>query len=100
MSNEGRLFVIGDRESTNIFRLAGIPAIEAYNQKEAEEGIKKAKDKGASLAIVLKHIVSDENSLRKIANSLNVTLLVLPTKWAKAEPINIDKMLAKALGMG
>ncbi|MFP3227688.1 MAG: V-type ATP synthase subunit F [Caldisphaera sp.] len=96
----GKMFVIGDRESANLFKLAGIPIINAYNQKEAEDALKKAKEKGASLVVVLKHVVNDENSLRILANSLNLTLLVLPTKWSKAEPINIDKLLAKALGMG
>ncbi|MGC8572394.1 MAG: V-type ATP synthase subunit F [Caldisphaera sp.] len=100
LSTEGKMFVIGDRESANLFKLAGISIIDAYTQKEAEEGLKKAKEKGASLVVVLKHIVNDENSLRNLANSLNLTLLILPTKWAKAEPINIDKLLAKALGMG
>ncbi|AFZ70925.1 archaeal/vacuolar-type H+-ATPase subunit F [Caldisphaera lagunensis DSM 15908] len=100
LSSEGKLIVIGDRQSANLFKLAGITIIDANNQKEAEEGLKKAKEKGGTLAIILKHIVDDEASLRNLANSLNITLLILPTKWVKAEPINIDKLLAKALGMG
>ncbi|PMP60389.1 MAG: V-type ATP synthase subunit F [Caldisphaera sp.] len=100
LSVEGKVYIIGDKVSINLFRIAGIPTIEANSQKEVENKLKIAKDNGANMAIILKHLVTDEKSIRKIASALNLTILILPTKWSKAEPINIDKLLAEALGMG
>lgn len=97
---ESNVVVVGDKETLPLFRMIGMDVVEANDQRSAEEAVRQAASKGTRLIIVLKHLVSDEDSLRKVARQYDATLLVLPTKWAKSEPINIEKLLAEALGLG
>lgn len=97
---ETKVMVIGDEPSIPLFRMMGMSVLKATNQAEAEEAVKRAVEQGYGLIIVLKHVVSDEDRLREIASKGGAVLLVLPTKWSKAEPINIEKLLAQALGLG
>ncbi|MFP3309204.1 MAG: V-type ATP synthase subunit F [Acidilobus sp.] len=99
-SGETGVVVIGDRLTLPLFRMTGMKTIEASDQRSAEEALRQAASDGYRIAIVLKHIVSDEDSIRKVAARLNITLLVLPTKWSKPTPFNVEKLLAEALGLG
>ncbi len=100
MSQETTVTVIGDRISLPLFRMVGARVIEANSQREAELALRQAAQSGSKIVIVLKHIVADENRLREEAVRAGVTLLVLPTRWSKAAPINIEKLLMEALGFG
>jgi len=95
-----RVLVVSDRVNAPLFRSVGLRVVEAGGQAEAEAALKRAPAEGAALVIVLKHLVEDEDRLRKAAERAGVTLLILPTLWAKAEPINVERLLAKALGLG
>ena len=95
-----RLSVIGDRQSLTLFRMVGASTYEVQPGGDVEETVRKAAREGSRLVIVLKHVVTDEEKLRRVADQEGVTLLVLPTKWAKAEPINVEKLLMEALGLG
>ncbi|MCE4626065.1 MAG: hypothetical protein F7C82_01990 [Desulfurococcales archaeon] len=101
-SNMGRVLVIADEVNAPLFRSVGLTVYEARDQKQVVETVDFAMKSlhDVSLIIVLKHLVEDEDSLRKSLEKYGVTLLILPTRWAKAEPINVDKLLAKALGLG
>ncbi len=99
-ASETRVIVIGDEQSIPLFRMMGMSVLKATNQSEAEEAVKRAVEQGYGLIIVLKHVVSDEERLRELASERGSVLLVLPTRWSKAEPINIEKLLAQALGLG
>ncbi|MGC9209877.1 MAG: V-type ATP synthase subunit F [Acidilobus sp.] len=99
-AGETKILVIGDEQSLPLFRMIGISVMQAGNQAEAEAAVRKGVEQGYGLIIVLKHIISDEDRLRRIASEGGAVLLTLPTKWAKAEPINIEKLLAQALGLG
>lgn len=100
MSVETSVAVIGDRLSLPLFRMVGMKVLEANSQGEAEEAVRRAAQAGSKIVVVLKHVVSDEERLREEAAKEGVTLLVLPTKWSKAEPINVEKLLMEALGLG
>ena len=98
----GRILVVADKYNSTLFRSAGLTVVEADSQEKVVEEVRFAfqRRRDIALIIVLKHLVEDEDSLRKALESLGVPLLVLPTRWAKAEPINVEKLLAKALGFG
>lgn len=98
--NESKVLVVGDENSLALFRMAGMSVKVVSSQAEAEAAVSEAPAKGFSLVIVLRHVVSDEDSIRKIAKSAGVTLLLLPTKWSRGEPINVEKLLLQALGLG
>jgi len=95
-----RVVVVSDRVNAPLFRSVGLHVVEASSQAEAEAALKRAPAEDAAIVIVLKHLVEDEDALRRAAEQAGVTLLVLPTLWAKAEPINVERILAKALGLG
>ena len=99
---EGRILVIADKYNSTLFRSVGLTVVEANNEadavREARYSVRKLGD--VALLIVLKHLVEDEDRFRKELEDLEVPLLILPTRWAKAEPINVEKLLAKALGFG
>lgn len=98
----GRVLVIADGVNSPLFRSVGLTVYEARDHKQVVETIDYAMREHPDIAvvIVLKHLVEDEDSLRRVVEKHGVTLLILPTRWAKAEPINVDKLLAKALGFG
>jgi len=98
----GRILVVADRYNSTLFKSAGLTVVEADSQEKIIEEVRYAfqRLRDIALVIVLKHLVEDEDSLRKALEDLGVPLLVLPTRWAKAEPINVEKLLAKALGFG
>jgi len=102
MSFSSLLEVIADKYNSTLFRSVGLTVVEANNEadavREARYYVKKLGD--VALVIVLKHLVEDEDRFRKELEDLEVPLLILPTRWAKAEPINVEKLLAKALGFG
>lgn len=100
--NKGRILVVADEINAPLFRSVGLTVYEARDQKQVVETVDFAMKSlhDVSLIIVLKHLVEDEDSLRKSLEKYGVTLLILPTRWAKAESINVDKLLAKALGLG
>lgn len=99
---EGRILVVSDEVSAPLFKSVGLTVREASDQKKVIEAVEQAfrEYSDVSLIIVLKHLVEDEDDLRRKLEKYGVTLLILPSKWAKAEPINVDKLLAKALGFG
>ncbi|MGC9071183.1 MAG: V-type ATP synthase subunit F [Acidilobus sp.] len=99
-ASETKVLVIGDEQSLPLFRMIGLSVMPASSQAEAEEVVRKGVQQGYSLIVVLKHIVTDEEKLRRIASEGGAVLLTLPTKWSKAEPINIEMLLAQALGLG
>lgn len=98
----GRVIVVSDEVNAPLFKSVGLTVLEALNQRQVVDSIAYAVKSypDVRVAIVLKHLVEDEDSLRRSAEGYGVTLLILPTRWAKAEPINVDKLLVKALGFG
>ena len=70
------------------------------NDEEIIKTLRKAAEDGIALAIVLKHIVEDEDRIKREARRLGITLLILPSRWSPAEPIDINKLIARALGLG
>ncbi len=100
MAEEGRkVVVIGDRDTLPLFRTAGLAVAEAYSTSEAVEVMRREAGNTA-LFIVLKHIVDDEERLRREASKLGVQVLILATKWAPAKPMRVEELIAKALGIG
>lgn len=100
MSGEGRrVVVIGDRDTLPLFRTAGFTVAEAYSTSEALEAMKGMAGE-AALFIVLKHVVDDEERLRREAAALGAPVVVLATKWAPGKPLRVEELIAKALGMG
>ncbi|MEB3807174.1 MAG: hypothetical protein GSR73_06640 [Desulfurococcales archaeon] len=98
----GTIVVVSDSVNAPLFRSVGFTVYEARDKKDLLDTISYAmqREQNAKLLIVLKHLVEDEDKLRRQVDQYDVTLLILPTRWAKAEPINVDKLLAKALGLG
>ncbi len=96
----GRVVVVGDRETLPLFKSAGFTTIEAYSQSQALNVISGLQSSGdVVLIIVLKHIIDNEEEFKaKTANS-RIPVFVLPTLWAPGEPLDVNRLLAKALGL-
>ena len=93
--------VIGDRETLPLFRGLGFHAVEATSDDEVVRALRGiAGEGGYALVIVYKHVVKDEEAVRREAEKLGLPLLILPTRWAPAEPVDVNKLIAKALGFG
>lgn len=98
---EYKVAVVGDKYSNPLFRSAGLVTIEAFTYDDAVRKVVEAANRDdIGLIIVLKHLVEDEDDFRSRIKGVEKPVLVLPTKWATAEPINVDKLLARALGLG
>ncbi|MEB3779156.1 MAG: V-type ATP synthase subunit F [Desulfurococcales archaeon] len=101
MEERARIAVVGDRYSIPLFRSVGMVVEEAESQAGALDRVKALASRGdIGLIIVLKHLVEDEDSFRSEVGGMGVPVLILPTRWSKAEPVNVDKLVAKALGLG
>ena len=101
MVREGKILVVGDKLSLPLFRSSGISVREATREEEVLEALREAAEKDEyALVIVLKHVVEDPQRVTGEAEKLGVPVLVLPTPWSPAEKINVEKLLAKALGLG
>ncbi len=102
MTEHGSVIVVADRPNKPLFRSVGAIVYEAEKQEDAARAVRSAvrENPDAALVIVLKHLVEDEDSFRDSLGDVGVPVLILPTRWAKAEPINVDRILAKALGLG
>ncbi len=102
MSGNGlKVLVVGDRFHNPLFKSAGMETVEADGLEGVVEKIREADRRGDyAVIIVLKHLVEDEQELRRRIQDVSTTVLVLPTRWSPGEPVNIDKLIASALGLG
>ena len=97
----GRILVVGDRDTLPLFRAIGARVVEAGSEDEALEAIRREAGRGdIAVAIVLKHIVGDEEEFRAKASRLGVPVLVLPGRGAEARPVDVNRLVARALGLG
>ena len=99
---KGRVLVIGDRINLPLFRSVGMETVEAGRPEDVIREIRAAAERGdVALVIVLKHVAGKrEDDIVRAAEEAGVPVLVLPTPWAPAEKINVEKLLARALGLG
>ncbi|MEB2835786.1 MAG: hypothetical protein GSR80_001315 [Desulfurococcales archaeon] len=96
-----KVAVIGDAETLPLLRGLGAHAVEAVGDDAVVEALRGlASEGGYALAIVFKHAVEDEDRIRREARALGLPVLILPTLWAPAEPVNVERLLARALGFG
>ncbi len=100
MTGKASVLVVSDDVNAPLFRSVGLNVEIVGGPSEVLGAVKASASQGYALVIVLKHLVEDEDELKKEATKLGIPLLVLPTLQARAEPINVDKILAKALGLG
>ncbi len=101
LEDRSRIAVVGDRYSIPLFRSVGMVVEEAETQAGALDKVRSLASRGdVGLIIVLKHLIEDEDSFRRVVSGLGVPVLILPTKWSRAEPVNVDKLVARALGLG
>ncbi len=99
--NMGKVLVIGDRMSLPLFRSVGAETREASGDNDVLGHLREVQRReDVSLVVVLKHIVREEDKIISEAQKLGIPILILPTLWAPAEKINVEKLLAKALGLG
>ena len=98
--NLKKLLVIGDEDTLPLFRSMGALTRTAKNDDDIIKVLRRASENEVALAIVLKHIVNDEERIKREARRLGITLLILPSRWAPPEPIDINKLIARALGLG
>jgi len=98
----GRIVAVADKINAPLFRSVGMSVYEAEGQDEAVGAVRRAleRERDTVLVIVLKHLLEDEDGFRRALGDVPVPVLILPTRWAGAEPINVEKLLAKALGLG
>ena len=100
MPGKAGVLVVSDDVNAPLFRSVGLEVETVGGPEEVPRVLRASASKGYALVIVLKHLVEDEDGLKREATRLGVPLLVLPTLKARAEPINVEKILAKALGLG
>lgn len=98
-TGRGKVVVIGDRDTLPLFRAAGARVVEAYSDSEVIEALRSVAGE-AGIAIVLKHVVEDEEAVRREAEKLGIHVFILATRWAPAEAVSIEKLIARALGIG
>ncbi|MCS7107608.1 MAG: V-type ATP synthase subunit F [Acidilobaceae archaeon] len=97
----GKVAVLGDRETLPLFKSAGFKTVEVLSQSQVVEAVNRLNAEGdISLIIVLKHVLSDEARFKQQVASSRVPVFVLPTLYTKGEAVDVNKILAKALGMG
>ncbi|GBF09330.1 putative V-type ATP synthase subunit F [Aeropyrum pernix] len=97
----GRILAIVDRETAPLFMGVGASVVEVAGSEEVLDAIRRSVvENGVRIVLVLKHLVGDEESLRREADRLGVTLLIIPSMGEKAEPIDVKKLIARALGFG
>ena len=97
----GRVVVIGDRVNLPLFRSVGLEVEEAVGDNRVIAELERiAGRQDISLVIILKHVVEDIDKVVEKAEELGIPTLILPTLWAPAEKINVERLLAKALGLG
>ena len=100
-SEKGRVLVVGDGLTLPLFRSVGLETVEAEGDDNVISAVREAAARGdVSLVIVLKHVVKDPDRIVGEAQKYGIPILVLPTIWAPAEKINVERLLAKALGLG
>lgn len=96
----GRVVVLGDRDTLPLFKSAGFMTVEAYSQSQALNIIARLQESSdIALIIVLKHILSDVEEFKAKTAESKIPVFVLPTLWSPGEPLDVNKLLAKALGL-
>ena len=97
----GRVVVIGDRVNLPLFRSVGLEVEEAVGDSRVIAELERVSSRpDVSLVIILKHVVDNIDKVIEKAEELGTPILILPTPWSPAEKINVEKLLAKALGLG
>ncbi|MCX8196378.1 MAG: V-type ATP synthase subunit F [Acidilobaceae archaeon] len=98
---KGKVAVLGDRDTLPLFKSAGFKTVEVLSQSQAVEAVfRLSASQEVSLIIVLKHVLSDEAKFKQQVAHSRVPVFVLPTLHAPGEKVDVNKILAKALGMG
>ena len=96
----GKVVVLGDRETLPLFKSAGFMTIEAYSQSQALSIISRLQSSSdIALIIVLKHILDNEEEFKAKTADSHIPIFILPTLRSPGEPIDVNKLLAKALGL-
>ncbi|MEN2999721.1 MAG: V-type ATP synthase subunit F [Acidilobaceae archaeon] len=96
----GKVAVVGDRETLPLFKSAGFKTVEVLSQSQAVEAVSRLNMEGdVSLIIVLKHVLSDEARFKQQVAGSRAPVFILPTLFSKGEQVDVNKILAKALGM-
>jgi V/A-type H+-transporting ATPase subunit F len=96
----GKVVVVGDRETLPLFKSAGFTTVEAYSQTQALNIVSRLQGSGdAVLIIVLKNIIDNEEEFKAKTAESRIPVFVLPTLWSPGEPLDVNKLLAKALGL-
>lgn len=97
---KGAVYVIGDRESIQLYRGAGFKVLEAYNQEQVLDHIRRIEAIGdAALIIVLKDLITDEEAFAKKIAKCSIPVYVLPTLRSPGKYVDPSKLLAQALGI-
>ncbi|MEM1873734.1 MAG: V-type ATP synthase subunit F, partial [Acidilobaceae archaeon] len=86
---KGVVYVIGDRESIQLFKGAGFHVIEAYTQEQVIDYISRIDVLGnAALIIVLRDLVSDEEAFRKKTAKFSTPIYIMPTLKSPGKPVD------------
>ncbi|MEM1640391.1 MAG: V-type ATP synthase subunit F [Acidilobaceae archaeon] len=96
----GAVYVIGDRESIQLFKGIGLQTVEAHTQEQVLEHITKIEVAGdAALIIVLRDVITNEEAFRKKIAKLATPIYLLPTLKSPGKPLDPGKLLAQILGV-
>jgi V/A-type H+-transporting ATPase subunit F len=99
-SLRGKVVVVGDRETLPLFRSAGFMTFEAYSQSQALNIVTRLQNSDdVVLIVVLRHILDNEEEFKAKTSGSRIPVFVLPTLWSPGEPLDVNKLLAKALGL-
>ncbi|MEM0366204.1 MAG: V-type ATP synthase subunit F [Acidilobaceae archaeon] len=98
---KGKVVVIGDRDTLPLFKSAGFKVLEAYSQSQALDIISRLElSDDVALIIVLKHILDDVDRFKIQTLKFKTPVFILPTSWSPGESVDVNRLIAKALGVG
>ncbi len=99
----GKIYVIGDKYTTNLFRLVGAEGEVLENPEllpDKINEIKKREDVDLLLITYDLYNVVREKVEEVLANTKKPVVSIIPSPFSESKPIDAKSLLMKALGFG
>lgn len=99
------IFVIGDKEVVDAFKLIGVKGLEVRSPKELLNALRKVVVKPENVGVILvseDYIDPVKEEVERIQLNLGGSLIIgrLPGRVKRGSSLNVHEILKKALGVG